>query len=205
MTEFERKKSEDPTLTYQEFADKLNIGKSRLVTWCTKDREKIFVQSRAGKISLDKISEIVDTEVESFQESEGNDLDAKSRQRYTYSQKSEIVKCWLKAKETDSKINMSDFAMQYGVDKSMLSKWVKKIGLKNNPKNGSVQKEDPFQNDIKIKQEIPDSEIEPLGKCEQSKITTRNLPRFNYKEDDLLAGRDLYIAIKLTPSSWLSF
>ena len=100
---------------------------------------------------------------------------------------------------------MSDFAMQYGVDKSMLSKWVKKIGLKNNPKNGSVQKEDPFQNDIKIKQEIPDSEIEPLGKCEQSKITTRNLPRFNYKEDDLLAGRDLYIAIKLTPSSWLSF
>ena len=99
MTEFERKKSEDPTLTYQEFADKLNIGKSRLVTWCTKDREKIFGQSRAGKISEIKLAEIIDTEVESFQESEGNnDLDAKSRQRYTYSQKSEIVNCWLKAK-----------------------------------------------------------------------------------------------------------
>ena len=102
VTEFERKKSVDPTLTYQEFADKLNIGKSRLVTWCTKDREKIFGQCRAGKIS-----EIIDTEVESFQESEGNDLDAKSRQRYTYSQKSEIVNCWLKAKETDSKTNSS--------------------------------------------------------------------------------------------------
>ena len=178
VTEFERKKSEDPTLTYQEFADKLNIGKSRLVTWCTKDREKIFGQSRAGKIS-----EIVDTDIEPFQESEGkNDLDAKSRQRYTYSQKSEIVNCWLKAKETDSKTNMSDFAVQYGVDKSMLSKWVKKIG--KNPNNGAVQKEE-FQNvNVKIKQEVPDSEIEPLGKFEQSKIT-RNLPRFNYKEDDL--------------------
>jgi transposase-like protein len=174
VTEFERKKSEDPTLTYQEFADKLNIGKSRLVTWCTKDREKIFGQSRAGKIS-----EIVDTEVESFQESEGNDLDANSRQRYTYNQKSEIVNSWLKAKETDSKSHMSDFAMQYGVDKSMLSKWVRKIG--KNPENG-VQKEE-FQNDVKIKQELPDSEIEPLGKFEQSKIT-RNLPRCNYKEDD---------------------
>ena len=174
VTEFERKKSEDPTLTYQEFADKLNIGKSRLVTWCTKDREKIFGQSRAGKIS-----EIVDTEVESFQESEGNYLDANSRQRYTYNQKSEIVNSWLKAKETDSKSHMSDFAMQYGVDKSMLSKWVRKIG--KNPENG-VQKEE-FQNDVKIKQELPDSEIEPLGKFEQSKLVilfrvslSQNLP-----------------------------
>ena len=83
---------------------------------------------------------------------------------------------------------MSDFAMQYGVDKSMLSKWVKKIGLKN-PKNGSVQKEDPFQNDIKIKQEIPDSEIgEPLRKFENQSKITRNLPRFNYKEDDFVGS-----------------
>ena len=88
-------------------------------------------------------------------------------------------------KETDSKANMSDFAMQYGVDKSMLSKWVKKIGLKNLNKNGSVQKEE-FQNDVKIKQELPDSsEIEPLGRFENLSKITRNLPRFNYREEDI--------------------
>ena len=75
--------------------------------------------------------------------------------------------------------------MQYGVDKSMLSKWVKKIGLKNLNKNGSVQKEE-FQNDVKIKQELPDSsEIEPLGRFENLSKITRNLPRFNYREEDI--------------------
>ena len=94
---------------------------------------------------------------------------------------------------------MSDFAMQYGVDKSMLSKWVKKIGLKNLTKNGSVQKEE-FQNDIKIKQELPDSEIEPLGKFENQSKITRNLPRFNYKEEDF-TGSYSVIGAKYLDSS----